>query len=435
MDKATTSAVLGTILGLAAGVGGMLLFGAPKDDGRAEEQQHRIATLESDHEADRKKHETELGDLRKQLEEANRKAKAGADFADELAEKTRAKGEAEDQAKKVQAELDDLNLKSAEQARQDRARIEKLEGVLAEHGITEHLSDKEIAERLAKAETAFNTAFSGKDKKAAMEALWDIQKLGPRAYDKTIDLWKKMADDWGLNPWGGGPKELGMTEQDYVSLIRDWGLVEKGLTDPGVMPEFRIASIYGTPWWATQDPGERAKLLGNVLLASSGYEGQAAIDSLGRINSPATVRYLGDYVAQNRDNPENRKKALTTLAGKDTPEAWAAIEDAAKNDQDESVRKFAQQLLDGRTVTVAGLRITFVDENSQGALAGIKLGDILTHYNGERVKNIADVNTAKGNVGEGQSVKIIVRRGDADVTLTLGPGTIGINGVSVAPKE
>ncbi len=410
----------------------MLLFGGPKDDGRAEEQQHRIASLETD----QKKHESEIDDLRKQLEEANRKAKAGADFADELEDKTRAKGEAEDRAKKVQAELNDLKLKTDEQARQDRARIEKLEGVLAEHGITEHLSDEELAQRINKLETAFQTAFNGKDKTAAMTALWDIQKLGPRAYDKAIELWLKIAGDYGLGEnWGKGPGTLGLNMQEYTSLIREWGLVEKGLTDPDQGADFRINAIYSAPWWNSEDAGKRATLVGNLLLSSKGYEAFASIDALRDINSPTSVRYLGDYVAQNRDNAAYRIKALTTLAGKDTAQAWAAIEDAAKNDQDESVRKHAQQLLDGREVSVAGIRITSVGQDSQGALAGIKVNDILTHYNGVRVKSISEVITARDAVGEGQSVKIIVRRGAEDVTLTLGPGQIGINGVSVAPKD
>ena len=69
------------------------------------------------------------------------------------------------------------------------------------------------------------------------------------------------------------------------------------------------------------------------------------------------------------------------------------------------------------------------------ALAGILLGDILTHYNGVRVKTISDVNMAKRDVEEGQTVKVIVWRGDKEITLSLGPGQIGINGVAVEPKE
>jgi membrane-associated protease RseP (regulator of RpoE activity) len=218
-------------------------------------------------------------------------------------------------------------------------------------------------------------------------------------------------------------------------MISQWGLVEKGLTDPESGGDFRIYSIYATPWWSSEDSGKRARLVGGVLLNSSGYESRAAAEALRDINDPTTVQYLADYVAQNRDNPEGRKFAITILAGKDTDAAWAAIADAAQHDNDESVRKHAQDQLDGRNVAVAGVRITSVGAESQGALAGIKVGDILTHYNETRVKTIQDIITARDAVGEGESVKVVVRRGAQDLTLTLGPGQIGINGVAVAPKE
>jgi hypothetical protein len=432
MDKATTSAILGTILGLAAGVGGMLAFGPPRDDGRAEELTQQAATRD----AELVNKEKEIDRLAAELDDANFKAEIAKKLADELELKTSAKLEAEDRANSLQEELDRLKGGTAEDTRQKDARIEALEKILADHGITEHLSDAEIAQRMAKFEGAFNTALTGKDKVAAMEALWRVQGLGPRAYDKAIELWQQVANDFGMgDKFGQGPNTLGLTFQDYTALIREWGIIEKGLTDPKIDMTFRLNAIYSAPWWSSEDAGMRANLVGNILLSSKGYESQAATEALKDIESPASVRYLSDYVAQNRDNPENRIRALTTLAGKDTPDAWSAIEDAAKNDIDESVRKFAQQLLDGRNVSVAGIRITFVDANSQGALAGIKIGDILTHYNGERVKTLGEVNTAKGKVGEGQSVKVVVRRGADDLTLTLGPGMIGINGVSVAPKE
>src|SRR5690606_6264191 len=127
-------------------------------------------------------------------------------------------------------------------------------------------------------EATFNTAFRGKDKKASMEALWEIQKLGPRAYDKAIEIWLQLAGDYGLGEkFGNGPNELGMTFQEYTSLVREWGLVERGLTDAGVDDTFRINAIYSAPWWSSEDADMRAKLVGTVLLGSRGYESSAAV--------------------------------------------------------------------------------------------------------------------------------------------------------------
>lgn len=433
MDKATTASVLGTILGLAAGIMGMLMFAPPADDGEMEERLAAVARERDDAMAERDAASKALGaevDKRKQWEETS------GELAAELESKANSKGDFEADAKKWKDDYDRLKRESDEADRQASARIDKLEDLLEDNGILSHLSDEEIAARVAELETAFNTAFTGKDKKAALQALWDLQKLGPNAYDKAIEVWRTMAEDYGLGEmWGRGPNELGMTFQEYTSLITNFGLVEHGLTDPNVDADFRISSIYALPWWSSEDTSKRAELAGNILGQAQGYEAQAAVDALKDIADPSTARYLGDYVTSNTDNPDARRAAIMALAQKNTDYGWAAIKDAAENDPDPSVKAAAQSALNQQDPPVAGVLITQVLPEYQAALAGIKVGDIMTHYNGVRVKALNDINVAKQAVPEGQAVEIIVRRGEGDVTLTLGSGMIGINGVAVTPEN
>ena len=433
MDKATTSSVVGTILGLVAGIGGMLLFSLkPADDSGLRNRVTEIARERDDAVSEREKSEAALADASAKQKLAEQTAR---ELADELSKKTDAKGDASDAAKALQAKLDKLKAETDEALRQKDARIDKLEGVLDDNGIFEYLSDEEIAARIVELDAAFSTAFTGKDKKAAMQALWDLQKLGPKGYDKSIEVWKKMAEDFGLDPWGEGPGELGLNMQEYVSLISNFGLIEYGLTNPDVDSSFRIAGIYGLPWWSNEDSAKRAELAGNALLRGSGYESVAAVEALKDINDPSSARYLADYVTSNSDNPAARKAAVMVLAQKNTEVAWAAIKDAAESDPDEGVKQAAQGAMQLKDPAVAGVLINFVADESQAALAGIKLGDIMTHYNGVRIKTLNDINTAKADVEPGQNVQVVVHREGKDVTLTLGPGQIGINGVAVTPKE
>lgn len=435
MDKPTYASILGTILGLAAGIGGMLLFSPQSSDTEelAKLQQRLTeATRERDDAArERDDAANALGAESKRLSELEQ---ANRDLANELARRD-AKADDGKAAREWKDKYDKLKSDSEEAKRQDDARIDKLEGLLEDNGILSHLSDEEIAARVAELETVFNTAFTGKDKKASMQALWDLQKLGPKAYDKAIEAWKKIAEDFGINPWGQGPGELGLTFQEYTSLVTTFGMVEYGLTNPDVDPAYRIASLYNLPWWNGEDAGKRAELAGNALSKAQGYEAQAAIEALRDIADPSTARYLADYVTSNSDNPEARKAAVMALARKDSPAGWAAIEDAAANDPDPRVKEAAQAALNQKNVPVAGVLITQVIAEYQAALAGIKVGDILTHYNGVRVKTLEDINKAKQDVPAGQSVQVVLRRGEGDVTLTLGAGMIGINGVAVAPKD
>lgn len=436
MDKGTTTVVFCTLLGLAAGVGGMYLFG-PNRDTRDDlgALERRNAALQAQLDDERLAREKAAREAEQEREKRERTALAGGDMAAELGRVADDKAELQAKARDYKDKLDTLKAASDESNRRQGARIEQLEKLLADNGIYSHLSPEEIQQRMEAGKAEFDRAVATKDKKAAIAALWDLQKLGPAAYDAAIAAWKQLADDFGLHPFGQGPNTMGLNFQEYTSLISNYGLVRKALTEPGVDSSFRIASLYGVPWWTSEPAADRAKLAGDILLASKGYESTVAITALNDIPDPASVRYLSDYLSTNTDNPGARKQAVTTLARKDTPEAWAALERTAQADPDAEVRKAAAQQLAVRDATVEGVMITFVDANAQAALAGMKVGDILTHYNGVHVKNLQEVNAAKAGVAEGQSVPLIVRRGSEELTLTVGPGTMGIDGVAVAPRK
>ncbi|MCC6464035.1 MAG: HEAT repeat domain-containing protein [Planctomycetes bacterium] len=436
MEKGTTTAVFCTLLGLAAGVGGMYLFGPNRDaQGDLAAAERRVGALQAELDEarlGREKAAREAEDARKERE---RTLNAGGDMAAELGRVADDKAELQAKAREYKDKYDTLKAGSDEALRQKNARVEQLEKLLEDNGILSHFSPEEIARRIESGKAEFERAFATKDKKAAIAALWDLQKLGPAAYDDAIAMWKQVAADFGLNPFGQGPNTLGLNFQEYTSLITTYGLVHKGLTDPNVDQGFRISSLYGLAWWTSEPAADRARLAGDILLASKGYESTVAITALNDIPDPASVRYLTDYLSTNTDNAGARKQAVTSLAGKDTPEAWAAIEHAAANDPDPEVRKAAGQQMAARNATVEGVMITFVAQDGQGALAGIQVGDIMTRYNGVAVKNLQDVNAAKGGVAEGQSVQVLVRRGNEDLSLTIGPGSIGINGIAVIPKQ
>lgn len=425
MNNGVIAGILGAVIGFGSGAAGMYVFAMSPE---TEPEVVTKTVVESDPED-----LTKIHDLQKQIDQLKTDKQSQKDLADEYERLANEVGDLRKENKAFRdAKIDNEN-ESGDEMREKISRIRELEGLLEERGYFGHLSADEIAKRRDRYANEFETAFATKDKKAALTALHALQALGPEAWDKAIELWKQMNADFGP-PSGSGENTMGLTFQEYYTMISNYDLVEHALTDSSVDRGFRTAAIYGLPWWNNKPASERVGLAKGALFEGEGYERYAAIDTLGNLNAPESVQTLADFVGSNTDSPRLRTTALKTLAAKDTTEAWDAIQTAATNDSDEGVRKTAQDLLDSRTVEVAGIRITFVGEDSQGALAGIKVGDILTHYNGERVKTLGEVNAAKGRVEEGQSVKIILRRGKSDVTLTLGPGQIGINGTSVAPK-
>jgi len=67
-----------------------------------------------------------------------------------------------------------------------------------------------------------------------------------------------------------------------------------------------------------------------------------------------------------------------------------------------------------------------IDELSAGASAGLKKGDEIISYAGQRVFDISDLQTAVTEGFDGETVVVEVRRGDHQLALTLPRGRIGI---------
>ena len=57
-----------------------------------------------------------------------------------------------------------------------------------------------------------------------------------------------------------------------------------------------------------------------------------------------------------------------------------------------------------------GVLVVQIDKNSSASKAGLRRGDIITHYNGTKVKTIDEINTAKGNGRAGEEVTVTVYR-------------------------
>ena len=73
-----------------------------------------------------------------------------------------------------------------------------------------------------------------------------------------------------------------------------------------------------------------------------------------------------------------------------------------------------------------GILVIQIDKNSPAAKAGLRRGDIITHYNGIAVSTVSDINAAKGNAKAGDSATVTVYRIDNnnngntfDITFTL----------------
>lgn len=66
-----------------------------------------------------------------------------------------------------------------------------------------------------------------------------------------------------------------------------------------------------------------------------------------------------------------------------------------------------------------GLYVQDVTDFSAAQKAGIKIGDVITEFNGTRIKTADDLSTEKEKLNVGDTVKVVVERNDKEVTLEM----------------
>lgn len=66
-----------------------------------------------------------------------------------------------------------------------------------------------------------------------------------------------------------------------------------------------------------------------------------------------------------------------------------------------------------------GLYVQDVTDFSAAQKAGIKIGDVITEFNGERIKTADDLSAEKEKLNVGDTVKVVVERNDKEVTLEM----------------
>ena len=77
---------------------------------------------------------------------------------------------------------------------------------------------------------------------------------------------------------------------------------------------------------------------------------------------------------------------------------------------------------DPTTPGTAGVRIDGVDDDSPAAKAGVREGDVVVEFDGERVRSARQLTRLVQETPDGRAVKMTVTRGDARQTVDITPG-------------
>jgi S1-C subfamily serine protease len=87
----------------------------------------------------------------------------------------------------------------------------------------------------------------------------------------------------------------------------------------------------------------------------------------------------------------------------------------------ENLRAYLGTIPDYAGEGIPGLKLSGVRAGGPADKAGLKGGDIIVEFAGQKVTNIYDYTYALDAVKIGEPVKVVVLRGDQEVTLTVIP--------------
>ena len=294
----------------------------------------------------------------------------------------------------------------------------------------DELTAEQRAQRVTGIVASIDDLFANAKGEAAIAALKSLAGLAPEGRLAAMELAVRINAD--VN--GKGVLKLGqMTFYGSLGDAAVRNLMVWSLDNPS-LDDFRVISAYSLPW--VQDPKDTAIGFAKALAKETNFDVQEAlVSNLARLRKPEAVATLtGIFVDASQDGLL-RARVATELATSEDPKIVAALERAAADDPDLDVRAAARAALMARNPPASGYLVTGTVPESQGQAAGMRAGDIVLSYDGEKVRDARALSRASRGKKGPESISMIVLRDGGEVTLLVRPGQLGVYGRSVKAAE
>ncbi|MHC4840485.1 MAG: HEAT repeat domain-containing protein [Planctomycetota bacterium] len=232
---------------------------------------------------------------------------------------------------------------------------------------------KEIYARLS-------TAWESKKGRDVLDALHEMETLGPSVYPDLMKEWIKVDDDYKA------ANTLGI---DSYTRRREWGgsteLLKAAITDPSSPVSFRYTAVNILPERAA--PQSTASYLSEKLLEERDEHAiMQMAEILATLKDPVAIDPLVQVVRRGFERFYAKRTVVTAMGSFDDPRTIAELKVVIANEQEhQAVRDAASSALLHIAPPYTGLLVTSVSPGSMSANAGIKVGDILTKLNGKPI--------------------------------------------------
>lgn len=250
------------------------------------------------------------------------------------------------------------------------------------------LTVEQVKVKQAEISTRLTAAWEDKRGRDVLDALHEMEKLGPSVYSDLMDEWVKVNKD------RDAANVLGIDEYTWR---REWGgsteLLKSSIDDSSTPRNYRYNAIGMLPEReSTQSTAEY--LSKKMLFERDEHAIMQFAEILGIINDPMAIDPLVQTVRKDFERFYVKRTVVEALGKFDDPRTIAELNIVIANeDEHPAVKAAAQSSLLHISPPFSGLLVTSVSKGSVSEKAGLTTGVILTKMNGVLITSTSQMHT------------------------------------------
>ena len=223
-----------------------------------------------------------------------------------------------------------------------------------------------------------SAAWKELDGHAALDALEEMEELGPEYHAQLMEAWMKLADDFE------GPGQMGI---DQFTWRKRFGgseeLLRKAITDPTSNRRFRYRAIRELP--EREESLSVAEFLaGKITEERDEHAIMQMAETLAAIGDPVAIEPLITVVRRGFERFYAKRAVVEALGAFDDERVLGELKTVRDNETEHDlVRRAASVALLRLDPPVSGMLVLAALPGNAGYRAGIRSGDILTKIDGQ----------------------------------------------------
>jgi len=291
-------------------------------------------------------------------------------------------------------------------------------------------SSEEIQKAMEVLKSKITLAMENKEGVDLLDALKEMQKLGPAAYDETLKFMNLIIDD---------TQKYGIKSRMDFYRVLDKDLVLYALEDRGTASDTFREYAARIAFYKV-DEKDAPKIFAGIMDNEFNTEADRAvakrlINTLGRYSSQEVANTLEQQLEKFSNSPELLLPLVSSLGEMGFESSEPVLLSLKEQTTDEAL--LSKINLSIRTIAppVSGMMLLDLTSSGQAQKAGLKAGDIITSYNGTNITAESNMRDLYKKAGDAELVPVEVMDSNNESRIVyMKPGVIGFTPKGVTQR-